>query len=571
MSIRKVRSSRLTRTAWRGWLCAACASCSFLVAACGGGVAGTPVASAAAQTPAAPQALDTALVVPVVAPAAPSTPGPQAGASASAPAPAPAATPAPAQTASARSRYTLQVAKAGAGSVIAVDDSLNCGSKCSQQYDDGRRVTLKATPMSGSRFEGWAGDCAGLEATCSVSIGADSNVAASFVNGDEASSSVDAIVAAMPPNSWKALPSTKMKDVCPLPYSGYHCEMVVAAWSGGMYDAARDRIVIFGGGHADSWYNNVFAFDLATMKWNRLSEMGGGATGMKDGLGWFDLRVESCAFYPKGELVLPDSVMRGNYVDPAKCDLPVVQAQLDLQQPRSAHTYGLLFVDQRNDRYCHMGSVFYPSAQTASPVTVCFDPIARRWSRVADRPTQVGGHGQAALDAKGDVWYFTAENGAIARFDTAMNSWRIYGEVNYDAGGGADIDRRRNLYYSLVPLEGGRHSLRRWDLSGLAPPDARSPFFEVPATGDLPTDLGTRPGFVYADAKDMFFAWGGGRAVYTFDPKTSAWTRQAAGGDDPGAQRVQGTFGRFRYSPTRKVFVLVNSTLQDVFVYKPPS
>ncbi|MEN3293595.1 MAG: hypothetical protein V7642_2848, partial [Burkholderiales bacterium] len=36
-----------------------------------------------------------------------------------------------------------------------------------------------------------------------------------------------------------------------------------------------------------------------------------------------------------------------------------------------------------------------------------------------------------------------------------------------------------------------------------------------------------------------------------------------------GVQQTWGTYGRFRYSPSRNVFVLVNDTNQNVFIYKP--
>ena len=83
--------------------------------------------------------------------------------------------------------------------------------------------------------------------------------------------------------------------------------------------------------------------------------------------------------------------------------------------------------------------------------------------------------------------------------------------------------------------------------------------------------MGGRPGVVYADARDRFYVWGGNRDVYSFEPATQAWTHFAASGDDPGAQVANGTYGRFRYSPSRDVFVLVNDSRTDVLIYKPAS
>ena len=471
----------------------------------------------------------------------------------------------------AATKFTLSVAKAGAGTVGASDLLLACGSVCSQQYDDGRLVTLTATPASGWHFEGWGGgSCSGGVASCAITIRSAVNVTASFASDAASPASVDAIIAAMPANSWKALPSTQMKDACPPPYDYWNCEAIISAWSGAGYDDKRDRMFVYGGGHSDSWFNNMFAFDLATMRWSRLNEMAAGATGVMPGPGWYDMRFESCGFYPKGVSTVPDSVMKGNYIDPLKCATEPVLSLLDFQQPRSSHTYGMVVYDRLNDKYCYVGGGYYPSAQTSSQVTVCLDPVSRVWSRVADRPETVDGRGQAAPDRAGNIWYLTDAGGSISKFNPTANTWNRYGAINYDAGGGADIDRLRGFYYSLAPLAGGKHSLRRWDLASPGTYGLRNAPVEVQTTGDLPTDLGNRPGFVYTDDKDRFVAWGGGRDVYMFNPNTSQWTRQAATGDDPGAQKVQGTYGRFRYSATRKVFVLVNSTIQNVFIYKPP-
>jgi len=93
---------------------------------------------------------------------------------------------------------------------------------------------------------------------------------------------------------------------------------------------------------------------------------------------------------------------------------------------------------------------------------------------------------------------------------------------------------------------------------------------EVTGSGDVPEGLSGNPGFVYADRIDRFAAWSGGRTVWLLDPSTDTWKRIEGTGDDPGAAQKNGTFGRWRYSPGRNVFVLVNSTTANVFVFKPP-
>ncbi len=113
--------------------------------------------------------------------------------------------------------------------------------------------------------------------------------------------------------------------------------------------------------------------------------------------------------------------------------------------------------------------------------------------------------------------------------------------------------------------------MRRWNLNDESSLRASKTYTNIITTGDIPTlaDVGGRPGFVYADAYDRFFLWGNNLTVFVLDPNTMIWTRLNGTGDNPGIGLINGTYGRFRYSPTYGVFVLVNSTTSNVHIYKP--
>ncbi len=75
--------------------------------------------------------------------------------------------------------FTLTVSKNGFGAVSSTPSGIDCGTDCSESYQQGTSVTLEATADSGHVFTGWSGACSGSE-TCVVSINQAQSVTASF-------------------------------------------------------------------------------------------------------------------------------------------------------------------------------------------------------------------------------------------------------------------------------------------------------------------------------------------------------------------------------------------------------
>jgi hypothetical protein len=80
----------------------------------------------------------------------------------------------------------LSVGKAGPGDgdVTSSDGIINCGARCSAQYNSKAAVTLVANPKAHFTFDGWSGACAGLGA-CAVTLDSAKFVQATF-NTDSA-------------------------------------------------------------------------------------------------------------------------------------------------------------------------------------------------------------------------------------------------------------------------------------------------------------------------------------------------------------------------------------------------
>lgn len=376
---------------------------------------------------------------------------------------------------------------------------------------------------------------------------------------------VDAIIDAMPPGSWKELSGTNMADVCPQPYSKGPCEAVVAAWSGGAYDTLRDRLIVWGGGHADSPYNNVFTFDLASMTWKRWTDLSSLLSADIWGPLIQDKRVESCGLYPAvANLSIPAEWLTATgYLQIAKCDDPSIVTQLDQQQPRSAHSYGNINFSPATGRFYILGSVAtYATGQTLSQRVSSFDFATSQWSRGANNPG--AGYGASAVDANGHIWHISGSNAdpKLHEYDPKADTWTTHapdGEGYYYAG--ADVDTKRNI----LAMTADGASISTYALS-----DAAKTHATVKPTG-LGTSLGPATGFAYSPKLDRFVAWAGGQSVPILDLPSAKWTVFPGTGDDPGPQAALGTYGRFRYSPARNVFVVVSSTTRNVFLWKPPA
>jgi len=78
--------------------------------------------------------------------------------------------------------FTLTVNKIGNGTVNGSPGNIQCGSRCSANYNAGTRVTLTATADNGYVFSGWSGACSG-SGSCSVTMNSTQKVNATFTRG----------------------------------------------------------------------------------------------------------------------------------------------------------------------------------------------------------------------------------------------------------------------------------------------------------------------------------------------------------------------------------------------------
>lgn len=79
---------------------------------------------------------------------------------------------------------------------------------------------------------------------------------------------------------WFQLPNTHLRTVCAAE-EGFSqisgntgCDAITAAWSGGVFDTKRNRLIIWGGGHSDYYGNELYAVNLDAQTITRLTDPG---------------------------------------------------------------------------------------------------------------------------------------------------------------------------------------------------------------------------------------------------------------------------------------------------------
>lgn len=371
-------------------------------------------------------------------------------------------------------------------------------------------------------------------------------------------------IATMAPGTWLEVPNSHMLSVA---YSGSLASSIhavqgpsslIGSWASAGFDTARDRLYVTGGGHNAYWGNEVYAFDLNSLAWS--------------------------------EIIDPQPLASGWHCPDASVG------------PCSEHTYDTLEYLPNVDKFLEMGQIMatdrftYPDWQTAWEHTYLLGNLGTTpaWEIHTTYPypaypansnpwaARLGAFG--AYDPTSGLYFYHTANGKgeLASYNANTDTWKQYGGGNgfpketYNSSlyCTAAVDPVDKLFvavgYQCMGSTGT--GIGAWDIS-----NPRASYI----TGYRPTATGVgvtaiqqahNPGFIWDSAINKFVAWSGGSTVYTLDPTTWAWTAvipSSANTVTPTAANPQGTFGRFQYDPKLNVFVVVNATNQDVYIYKP--
>jgi hypothetical protein len=325
-------------------------------------------------------------------------------------------------------------------------------------------------------------------------------------------------------DTWVKIPNTKMRSVCtteaefPTVQGVGGCNMVMGAWSGGAYAAASKKMWIWGGGHADYWGNELYAFDIESLQWTRITDPSPVTT----------------------EALSQDPMPNG--------------------APVSRHTYdGLAFIDHVGRLFAYGGSMGGNGYGTQ--VTWVFDPQTKTWtnrnpSGLENRPGANCCNFMGEYDPVSRKVYLRDPNWLCA-YDYDKNSWAHIKswEHNWDPGKGV-IDTKRRLLITL-----GSKEFLVYDIAM-----DRDITVDWKTVGGEEIINGYGVGAAYDINSDQIVGWVGG-AVQVLNMDSKVWVKKSNLGA-PAKAIQQGTYGRFRYIPDDNVFILINGVDEDVYFYK---
>lgn len=345
-------------------------------------------------------------------------------------------------------------------------------------------------------------------------------------------------IADLEPGEWYEIPNSVLSEAgvfpVPLPPGTTGIKSIIAAWSGGVYDAKRDRLLIWGGGHADYAGNEIYAFDMNTYSWSRI---------------WGPTPVEMIPTETAAYQAYPDG------------------------SPSSRHTYSnIAYIPEPYDLlYNHGGSVWKePNLPVPYQATWLFNLTDLTWTDTGELPDNPNGKGSAVYDPLTRKVYARSKYG-VYQYDLDNVQWSQvyrYGAGWWDFPSG-DIDQvnRRIVYF-------GNCKMGVFDLTNFS----YTHYTDSDFTGDTEIVCATEPGFAFDPKINAFVAWSGDldkgirpQDVYVIDPTNVVAEKRTPALSNtiiPSEASNWGTFGRFRYVPSHNIFVVVNSIYENVYVYR---
>jgi hypothetical protein len=329
---------------------------------------------------------------------------------------------------------------------------------------------------------------------------------------------------------WSPIPNTQLRTVCaaehgfPDVWGNSGCPAITYAWSGAVFDTTRNRMIIFGGGHADYKGNELYSVDLNAQTITRLTDPG----------------------YPLA----------------TSCQEAIANGT----QPNSRHTYdGIEYIPNADKMFVFGGSLACSSGDFGRD-TWTFDFKTKTWKKMNPSGTlPVAGPGVMTAYDPNTGLVFLHDRKSLFSYDVNADKYTQLSSgdtLGYHLE--ATIDPKRKLFvivgYDSVQ---GAGRVYTFDISG-----STSSLKQRTTTGATTAVGQTYPGLDYDPVSDRIVAWDSDTPnnVYSLNLDTNVWTSTSYSGGPAGV--ANGTHGRFRYSPASGVFVLANSVDANVYTLR---
>ncbi len=326
-------------------------------------------------------------------------------------------------------------------------------------------------------------------------------------------------------NSWIEVPNSALMRVAPKhdqfreTWAVCGPASVVMAWCGAALDTKRDWLVIWGGGHADYHGNELYAFDVQKLAWQRLTDP-----------------------FPN----------------------PVNDREVNADgTPNSRHTYGGLAYLAHADRFFGLGGSLAGVGFAKCDRTWTYDFDARKWEDRQPGGKLPGGGFclGCAYDPVSKKLFFGSEHNGLFTYDYDRNTWVQLDKEPVD-GLGLTVDTKRKLLVGA-----GRGRLVLYDIGGN---NFKQQNLKIPGGEDV-VRAGNAAGLDYDPVSDRIAGWAAWapEKVYALDLDAKRWeVRQAKGGPKIASFARNGVFGRWRYVPSVNAFIAVSDANANVFFYK---
>lgn len=338
---------------------------------------------------------------------------------------------------------------------------------------------------------------------------------------------------------WSAVSGTSWRSLCPSGVNtdaGDDCSGIMRAWGAGLYDKARKRFCMWGGGHGDYWGNQMYCFSVVSKTWSMLYT-----------------RSTSPVLFFGGPNV---GTMADGKIGPR-------------------HTYNHFVSLPTQDKYFYFGGAQSVQGSFIND-TWFFDPVTNTWAEknvTGNIPN--ADFGMNAQYNPNDDRVYIQDSNNLYQFNPATLNYVIAKNQSQGCGYRSGfLDTKRNFYYTISGQSdcGTAGLMRRISLTGTISANS----WQTVSTSGSNSFLASNNfcAAIYDPVIDRAVFHCGGQTVYTMDVTTGVITANNLGVTPPSLDpRNQCSGGqciltKLQYAPSEGVYILPGLPDNNVHVLR---